>query len=333
MGGRSRQAGHYAATTSGAIPGRGVRNMHQGAGVAGSQRAGCRALVLGGGGAFGSVQAAYVAAAAEAGFAADVVVGTSVGALNAAWVAMYPGDVTGLLDIWRTLNGRKVVDLCLPAMLRRLIRRPLGIAANTLVLELVEQYIGTCSFSDTRLPLAVTATNLSRGRKQVFQTGMLADAILASTAVPGLFAPIELRGELFVDGSLVAATDLATAVEMGATEILAIDLTPAPSAKQPRTPLDVLRRSLGIIGSSATAAMEDCLRLRMPVSIVRPDLAQLSAWRVATSRAAVDGYLAVARRTLADVIDSDGHLLPVDGAMNSCDGTPRSSIAAVAAIT
>lgn len=267
-----------------------------------------RALVLGGGGAFGSVQAAYIAAAAEAGFRPDVVVGTSVGALNAAWVAMHPGDASGLLDIWRSLDGRKVLDLRLGAMLRRLARRPLSIASNTLVLELVERYVDPRSFSQTSLPLAVTATNLSRGCKEVFRTGALADAILASTAVPGLFAPVEIGGELFVDGSLVAATDLATALEMGATEILAIDLTPASVMPRPRTALGVLRRSVAIAGSAATAAMEDCLRLQMPVHIVRPDLSQLSAWRVATTREAMAGYLEMARRALSGVIDARGYL-------------------------
>ncbi len=269
----------------------------------------CRALVLGGGGAFGSVQAAYIAAAAEAGFRPDIVVGTSVGALNAAWAAMYPGEGSGLLDIWRTLDGRKVLELRAGAMLQRLVRRPLSVAANTLVLELVDRYIRPRCFSDTRLPLAVTATNLSRARKEVFRTGPLADAILASTAVPGLFAPVEIGGELFVDGSLVAATDLATALEMGATEILAIDLTPASLARRPRTAFGVLRRSLAIAGSAATAAMEDCLRLQMPVHILRPDLAQLSAWRVATTPAAVSGYLDMARRALSGVVDSRGYLV------------------------
>jgi len=61
------------------------------------------ALVLGDGGAYGVVQAAYIQAAYEAGFRPSMVVGTSVGALNGAWVAMYPDEPEALVQIWHDL--------------------------------------------------------------------------------------------------------------------------------------------------------------------------------------------------------------------------------------
>jgi NTE family protein len=279
--------------------------------IDGGSTGNCPALVLGGGGAFGAVQAAYIAAAWDAGFRPAIVVGTSVGSLNGAWVAMHPGDPEGLLAIWQGLDRRKVLELKPLGLLLRLLKNPRGISANTIVHELVARHVLDAQFEDTQMPLAITATNLSRGCKEVFRTGSLANAIIASTAVPGVFHPVELDGELFVDGSLVAATDLATAVAMGATEILAIDLTSTMSPSRPKTALGVLRRSLEIVEQSATAAMEDCLRLRMPMHVVRPNLAKQSAWRLATSAAAMAAHLEMAQAGLAGVLDRAGHVLPI----------------------
>jgi NTE family protein len=159
------------------------------------------------------------------------------------------------------------------------------------------------------LPLAVVATNLSRSSKQIFSSGSLEQAILASTAIPGVYDPVEIDGELFVDGCLTASVDLVTALEMGATEILAIDLTPPPPAFRPKTAVGVLRQSLGILTPATTDAMEAALAGQLPVAVVRPDLARHSPWRLDDSAAAVAHNLELARRAIADVLDASGHVV------------------------
>ena len=162
------------------------------------------ALVLGGGGAFGVVQAAYIQAAYELGFRPEVVIGTSVGALNGAWVALHPDEPQELLKVWLGLERMKLVDLAPHRLVQRLLRSRMSLCTNEIVPGLIARHLAGLRFEDTVLPLGIVATNLSQGMKRLFRAGPLDGAILASTAIPGVFAPVELDGDLFVDGGVVA---------------------------------------------------------------------------------------------------------------------------------
>lgn len=267
------------------------------------------ALVLGGGGAFGVVQAACIQAAFERGFRPDVVVGTSVGALNGAWVAMHPDQPERLLEIWAGLGAMKVVRLSPFRLARHALRRS-SLCANEIVPFLLEAHVPGTSFEETALPLAVVATNLSRGTKRVFTSGPLAPAIAASTAIPGVFEPIELDGELYVDGCLTASLDLVTALEMGATEILGIDLTPTPEHCRPRTVAGVLRQSLSILSRSTTDAMEATVARQATVHVLRPNLKTLSPWRIEVGNGEIERHLAEARLAMAAALDETGRVIP-----------------------
>jgi NTE family protein len=277
------------------------------------------ALVLGGGGAFGIVQAAYIQAAFELGFRPSLVVGTSVGALNGAWVALHPDEPGSLLEIWQTLHRRRVLRSNPLALAMRAARRRGGIFRNDLVSSLLSTHIGNASFSDTEIPLAVVATNLSQGYKHVFGVGRLAPAIMASTSIPGLFEPVRLNGDLFVDGSVTASVDLATAVEMGATEILAVDLTPRAEPAAPRTSIGVLRQTFGIFAQSTTIAMEQFAQRLMPTCVIRPDLSRHTPWQIHCDAEEVRVAVAEARAELASILDSAGHVIP------SSRGMPRTA--------
>lgn len=268
------------------------------------------ALVLGGGGAYGVVQAAYIKAAHEAGFRPSMVIGTSVGALNAAWVAMYPDEPEALVQIWHDLDPIRLVRLNPMRVARRIVRRPISIGTNEIVPMLIERHVGDLRFEDAKLPLGIVATNLLRGEKHVFHSGPLGPAILASTAIPGLYDPVELDGELFIDGGLTASVDLATALAMGATEILGIDLTRSTLYPRPKTALGVLRRSLGILASSSTTAMEACVAHHTDLRVVRPDLTEHSPWRLENCASAMERSLEVARAAMPSIVDARGRVIP-----------------------
>ncbi|MEP7215363.1 MAG: patatin-like phospholipase family protein [Anaerolineaceae bacterium] len=268
-----------------------------------------RALVLGGGGGFGLVQAAYMQAAYELGFRADLVIGTSVGALNGAWLAMNPERPQGLLEIWRQIGKQKVLHLNPLRLAGRVVRRNRGFCPNEIVPYLIKHHIGDVGFEETDLPLYVVATNLTAGRKHVFQSGKLAPAIAASTAIPGVFDPHEWRGELYVDGSVTASLDLQTAVELGATEILAVDLTPDLGDTIPRTPIGVLRRSFGVLSHATTDAMHAAASAHAITRVLRPDLSRFSPWRISVSEGEIAACLLQARTVLSDVIASDGSVV------------------------
>lgn len=268
------------------------------------------ALVLGGGGALGVIQAAYIQAAHDFGFRPALVVGTSVGALNGAWLALHPDRPEGLLDIWLDMDGLSLVRLN-PARLAARLAHPMSVTRNAVVPRLLERHLAGMRFEDTVLELAVVATNLSRGVKHIFRDGPLAPAILASTAIPGVFEPVKVGDDLFVDGCVTASVDMTTALEMGATEIFAIDLTPTPHGARPKTALGVLKQSFAILSSATTRAVESCLSERMPVFVARPDVSKSSPWRLDDSAGAVAHNVLLARRELDGVFDEDGRIAPV----------------------
>lgn len=268
------------------------------------------ALVLSGGGAFGMVQAAYIQAAYERGFDPALIVGTSVGSLNGAWLALHPREPDELLRIWRGLDRVRVLQLNPLRLAVRLVRRPVSLCENAIVPQLIERFIGGLQFESTKVPLAVVATNLSRARKHVFTEGSIGTAVLASTAIPGVFEPVEIDGDLFVDGGISGGCDLATAYDLGATEILAIELAPPLPERPPRTAVGVLRHSLGVLELATTDAMVDCLRPQLPVRVLRPDLSRHSAWRLDVTDDAVQANLTLAREALAGVFDDEGRVVP-----------------------
>jgi NTE family protein len=104
--------------------------------------------------------------------------------------------------------------------------------------------------------------------------------------------------------------DLTTALEMGASEIFAIDLTPPPVTTRPKTAVGVLKQSFSILSSASTRAVEDCLGLQMPVRVVRPDLLRSSPSRLDDSAGAIAHNLRLARESLAGAFDGDGRVAP-----------------------
>lgn len=246
-------------------------------------------------------------AAHDFGFRPHLVVGTSVGALNGAWLALHPDRPEELLRIWLKLDGLSLVHFRTGGLARRLMH-PVSLAQNEIVPRLLQRHMPGMRFEDAALDFAVVATNLSRGAKHVFQGGPVAPAILASTAIPGVFAPVEVDGDLYIDGCVTASVDLATAAELGATEIFAIDLTPVPSLVRPKTALGVLKQSFAILSSATTREVEACLSRQMPVHVARPDLGRHSPWRLDDSAGAVAHNLLAAREALHGVFDQDGQV-------------------------
>lgn len=268
------------------------------------------ALVLGGGGAYGVIQAAYMLAAADLGFRPRMVVGTSVGALNGAWFALHPERPVELLRIWLSLDQLALVRWHPVKIAANLLHHPQSIASNEVVPKLVREHMSGARFEDTRLELAVVATNLTKGEKHVFREGSIPRAVLASTAIPGVFQPVTVGGDQFVDGCVTATVDMTTAFEMGATEILAIDLTPPAPQARPKTALGVLRQSFSILSTATTRAVETCLSRQLPVRVIRPDLSGNSPWKLDDSAGSVAHNLRLAREGLAGVFDREGHVAP-----------------------
>ena len=178
------------------------------------------AFVLSGGAALGSVQVGMLQALHSHGVRADLVVGTSVGAVNAAWVAGDPdGDrLADLETLWRSLRRGQVFPAG-PSGIFGLLGRRSGLVDQTPLRRLLTKELRFDRLEDAPVPIHVIVTDVLSGRDVRLSSGPTIDAVLASTAIPGVFAPVEIGGRAFMDGGVVNNAAISHAVAVGATTV------------------------------------------------------------------------------------------------------------------
>jgi len=232
-----------------------------------------RALVLGGGGNLGAVQVGFIRRIKELEIPIDFVVGTSVGALNAAHYAFHETDEHDCLAaIWTGLRGQRLFPRSPWRVAANLVRHRMSLFDDSFVSELIREHLDQDDFSAARVPLYMTATNLRRGDRTLLSSGSIVTAALASSAFPGLFPPVLIDGELHVDGAVVDSLDLAAAIELGASEVIAIDPSPGLGRSDPTHVGEVFLRSIEILterrAQCAIAEAQELLR----VAVIRPGM-------------------------------------------------------------
>lgn len=182
------------------------------------------AFVLAGGGSHGAVQVGMLRALVRAGLRPDLVVGTSVGAVNGAFFASDPTleGVERLAAIWHGVQRRHIypapATTWIPALLghRMHLCDPAGLRA------LLARSFGTLDFSALPVACAVVAADFQTSEEVVLREGRVAHAVLASAAVPVIFPPVSVDGRLLVDGALSRNTPISTAMALGATRIVVL---------------------------------------------------------------------------------------------------------------
>ncbi|HZC04984.1 MAG TPA: patatin-like phospholipase family protein [Ktedonobacterales bacterium] len=201
--------------------------------------AGATAFVFSGGGARGALHVGALRALLEAGIHPDMLVGASIGAWNAAWLAQSPTleGIEALAEIWRNLQAGQILlgqrrsiwscatalrGLLMLAALRRIAGGCSSLYSDTGLRQILSQRFADLAFEDMALPLSVIATNLSHGGRAVFKRGTLVDALLASSAIPGIFPPVSINGALYADGGIVDGCSVETAIDMGARRIFVL---------------------------------------------------------------------------------------------------------------
>jgi NTE family protein len=179
------------------------------------------AFVLGGGGHLGAYQVGMLRALVERGVRPDLVVGTSVGALNGAALAADPSieTVKSLESIWLKLDKEPVFAGSLFAGAARLARSRTHLQSGERLRDFVERMVPVRSFEELQVRFECVAACIERAAEHWFSSGPLVDAILASAAVPGILPPVEIDGEHFVDGGIVNSIPVERAVQMGAEVI------------------------------------------------------------------------------------------------------------------
>jgi NTE family protein len=207
------------------------------------------AFVFGGGGNLGAVQVGMLQALLEAGITPDLVIGCSVGALNAAGIAADAtlDGVRAMRQTWLHLNGDDLFPAGRISGLWTLGRKGHAIQPNTGLRNLIERTIPFRRLEDAPIPVHVVATSLVTGRGRWFSQGAVRDAILASAALPAIFPPVVIDGEPFIDGGVVDNVPISRAVALGAKRVYVLHVGNFSRPRQlPRRPIDVLLSAFSI---------------------------------------------------------------------------------------
>lgn len=198
-------------------------------------------FVLSGGGNRGALEVGALQALLGHGIQPDMLVGTSAGAMNAAFIAADPGLVGALTlgGLWKSLRRSDVFPGNPLTMAWRVLTGQDGLMSSARLRDLVLRNLppDVTRFGDLRARLYTTAADLNTATLYLFgddPTTLIVDAVMASASLPITFPPYVYHGAQLVDGGIVANVPIEIAMSKGATEIYAVDLgysgEPVPNA-------------------------------------------------------------------------------------------------------
>ena len=232
------------------------------------------AFVLSGGASLGAVQVGMIRALYERGIAPDLILGTSVGAVNGAYIASRPATAKSaekLAAVWRDVARRQVFPLNpLIGFFGFFGARDHLISAHGLR-ELVEDQIELAALEDAPIPFHVIATDLLSGKELRLSHGAALEAVLASAAIPGVFPAVECHGRTLIDGGISNNTPIVDAIELGAERIYVLPTGNAcdlPDA--PRGAVGMLLHAMSLLIMRRLLVEIELLRERVELIVLPP---------------------------------------------------------------
>ena len=210
------------------------------------------AFVFSGGASLGALQVGMLQALYERGIAPDLLVATSVGALNAAFVASRPQTVATARElgrVWRNLQREDIFPVSMGALVGGLCGRRNHLVPDRGLRQLVRRHLEFDELAGAAIPLHLVAFNLIERRELLLSEGLAVDAVVAAASVPGVFPPVELADRLLIDGGVVNNTPISHAVELGAERIFVLPTRDPGSltAPAPQTALDTAMYGYGLL--------------------------------------------------------------------------------------
>jgi NTE family protein len=215
------------------------------------------------------------------------IVSVSVGALNGSAIAAYPSlaGVMMLRELWVSPQALAVFRAHpFGVILSGLRRQQVSALPQTNVRRLVQRaegLTGFVTFEQLRLPLAVVATDFNSGRRAVFRSGALMPALLASTAIPGVFPAVVIDGREHMDGGVVDNTPIDIAVDDGAREIIAISLMAGGEQESaPTSWPELIARTLQLTLHHQMLSEYERLRGRARMTVICPVTSPTATWQM-----------------------------------------------------
>lgn len=193
------------------------------------------AFVLAGGGSLGAVEVGMLRVLTEHGLRPDLVVGASVGAINAAHFAgrPTPDGVAALAKVWAGLSTGDVFPFSPVRGFFGFVGWQDGLVDPSGLRALLERALPYRRLEETAIPCHIVATDVLDGREAILSTGDAVSALLASAAIPGVFPPVEREGLTLIDGGVASNTPVATAIGLGAERLIVLPTGYACSLGKP----------------------------------------------------------------------------------------------------
>lgn len=214
-------------------------------------------LALGGGAVLGAAHVGTLKALEEYNLPVDYIAGTSIGAFVAAFYA-FGLDCDEIKKIALQLKWMDLSGISLSRY---------GLLSNEKMGKLLEKYIGKKNLEDAKIPLAVIATDISTGDRVVLDQGPVAQAVMASTCIPGIFKPVKINGRYLVDGGIVENIPIKTTRKLGAKFVIGVDLNGKFSYQKPNNLLDVIVNSFHFLMQNA-----EKFQIEKADLLIQPDL-------------------------------------------------------------
>ncbi len=199
-------------------------------------------LALGGGAILGAAHVGVLRALEERKIKICSIAGTSIGAFIATMYAfgLSPGEIE---DKTKDLNWLDAASFSLSRY---------GLLSNEKLGDILIETLGDVSFEDAQIPLAMVATDIGACQKVVLKEGNVAEAVMASTCIPGIFIPVEIDNKLLVDGGLVENVPLTPLKDLGADIVWGVDLNGKRKYRKPDDIIDILANALDLAIDNAT---------------------------------------------------------------------------------
>lgn len=214
-------------------------------------------LALGGGAVLGAAHIGVLKAIEEKGIEIKFITGTSIGAFVAALYA-FGKNWNEINEITCELKWMDITSISLSRY---------SLLSNEKFGTLLKKHIGDKNIEDSRIPLAVIATNATTGEKVILRKGSVAKAVMASTCIPGIFNPVVIDDNMLIDGGIVENVPINTLRKIGANFIIGVDLNANHNYQKPGNILDVLMNSFHFIMQQAAK-----LQTEDADFLIKPDL-------------------------------------------------------------
>ena len=242
-------------------------------------------LALGGGAALGAAHIGVLKAFDELNINISYISGNSIGSF-----------VASLFAFGKTWQEQEEISIDLKWLdVSKISISKYGLLTNKKIGRMVQNAIGDKEFNHSNIPLAIVASNLNSGKKIILKEGKVADAVMASTAIPGVFKPVDIDGKLLVDGGLVENVPVSPLKKMGAELTIGVNLNARRSFKKPENWFGVLINSYYTLIDSLAKVHTGNADL-----VIEPDLSSFSLIDTKNAKELIEKGYEEAKKSLTD---------------------------------